>query len=76
MTNPATSDSADAAADQILVGVARALGLHVDADRVARLRPLAATLLRQGASLSTTIEPSLEPMEMGGVPPDTLGSSS
>jgi hypothetical protein len=75
MTDPVNPELADLAAGQILAGLIPVFGLHADADRVALLRPLAASLLRQGASLTATIDSSLEPLEMGGVPRDTMGAA-
>jgi hypothetical protein len=76
MTASATPDPAELAAGHILDGLVPLFGLHVDADRVDALRPLASTLLRHGESLTTTIDPSLEPLEMGGVPPDTASGAA
>jgi hypothetical protein len=75
MSTPPAPDPADLAAGHVLGGLVPLFGLHVDAERVEALRPLAATLLRQGESLTTTIDPALEPLEMGGVPPDTASGA-
>ena len=73
MTGMTTPDPTDRAAEHVLAEVMPVLGLHADAARVAALRMLAATLLRQGASLtSTVVDPSLEPLGIGGLPPDAM----
>jgi hypothetical protein len=75
VTASPTPDPADLAAGEVLAGLVPLFGLHVDADRVEALRPLAAMLLRYGESLTTTIDPTLEPLEMGGVPADAAGGA-
>jgi hypothetical protein len=73
MTDPTTPEPADLAAEHVLAELMPVFGLHADSDRIAVLRPLAATLLRQGASLTSAIvDPTLEPLEMGGLPPDAM----
>jgi hypothetical protein len=76
MTASPTPDPAEQAAGHVLAGLVPLFGLHVDADRIDALRPLASTLLRHGASLTTAMDPSLEPLEMGGVPRDTAGGAA
>jgi hypothetical protein len=67
------TDTADLAAERVLAELMPVFGLHADADRLATLGPLAATLLRQGASLTAAVaDPTLEPLEMGGLPPDAM----
>jgi hypothetical protein len=75
MSTPSTPDPAELAAGHVLGGLVPLFGLHVGADRIDAVRPLAATLLRHGESLTTTIDPALEPLEMGGVPPDTASGA-
>jgi hypothetical protein len=76
MADPTSPEPADLAAEHILTELMPVFGLHADADRIAVLRPLAVTLLRQGASLSSGIvDPTLEPLEMGGLPPDAMSGA-
>jgi hypothetical protein len=71
MTDSTTPEPTDLQAERVLAEVMPMFGLHADAHRLAALRSLAAALLRQGMSLTSAIEdPTLEPLEMGGLPPD------
>jgi hypothetical protein len=73
MTDSTTPEPTDLQAEHVLSELMPLFGLNADADRIAVLRPLAAALLRQGASLTSAIaDPTLEPLEMGGLPPDAM----